>query len=713
MAWLGDLTPWRADWPAQGPDGWVPLQLRGVALRGLLAAGSRLRDADLCHADLSWADLREADLRGARLAQADLTLADLRDADLRQADLSGADLSGADLRGANLEGADLGGAALDWARYSGPAWPLMGDRAGADGALGADGRVAGHAAADGEPAVALGRYQRAMQHASAGRLELAERDLRAALRWVPESDIVRYQLGALALQRGDEETAQRWWRQALEQCPQPDRARLDLALLTARRDPTAALALLDGQPFAWADAVVSAWRSGGLQAAVQLVEARIGPTAATQWLQRLPPPQSAATREPADEAGERADLERLLADPRQPAWLWHGCIARALAIGDMALAQRADQRLRAVAPDQRLWSLGLQQLDMTSEAFAALVRTRRAALGRIQSLQWVALGVHGPTARLVCEAGTFYAKRYHGATRPAGSVAYTHRICRDLAARARWGEEVSIPVALADAHGDDVLVLGDDLLALYPAVDGHPRNDDGWTVADGVAAGGMLARLHLLASGLQAAGRPAGGVRTGTRILRSRDPAQAWLAALQRDPVCAVRLDRDGWGARLLPLIDATARRLQPLWQGCPRGLVHGDAGGGNLLWRSSGQLAGVVDWDLADADVWVWDLARTLDLAAVRWPQEAGHWPAIDAPLLRAILRGYEQVRPLQASERQALAVLIAASRIDLDASVLPLGTALEPEMAQWTWQAQWVRLSRAAAGAPELAEVLATAAD
>jgi hypothetical protein len=73
---------------------------------------------------------------------------------------------------------------------------------------------------------------------------------------------------------------------------------------------------------------------------------------------------------------EREALQEEVKDPHQPAWVWHGAIARALQVGDLGLAQRAEQRLHAVAPEERLWSLQLKQLDLTEQAFRELVRTR-------------------------------------------------------------------------------------------------------------------------------------------------------------------------------------------------------------------------------------------------------------------------------------------------------------------------------------------------
>lgn len=684
-----------------------PLDLRDTDLRDGRFAGADLRDADLQHATLTGADLAGADLRGARLTQADLALANLQGADLRNADLSGADLAGADLRGARLEGADLTGTDLQWASIDG----TMGLPAGILLLRRADGRVRGEAAPGDpdEPAPGLRAFGRGRAAHEAGRLGLAERHYAAAWRWVPDSDAVPYALAAVALERGDAIQAQAWLRAAIDADPQADRARLDLALLCLHRgEATQAREVL--QPavarIPGLDAVLHALASKPDQT-VDLLLAVTPDSPARRWVQRPPrPPSVRATvpdrlGDPAWRQGEHGDLLELLANRDRPAWVWHSVIARALRIGAMDLAQRAEQRLSRDLPEHRLWGLQLKHLDVTAEAFRSLVRTRAVNLGEVQSLAWVAIGVHGPTARLECEGGVVFAKRYVGTTRPLPSVQFTHRVCRNASERG-----LHVPVALMDSHGEDVLAFGEDLLALYPDVQGHSIADIDVDVQTAARTGELLAQVHRMLADLGTGpGRPRGGVRIGTRILRHPAPGQAWQVVVGQDPACAALVARNPLTTRLESLLDATARRLRRVLADCPPGLVHGDFGPGNVLERADGHLA-IVDWDLCDVDLPVWDLARAVDLLAVRWPGEPTLPVEVRTDVLSAMLQGYDQVRRLTRAERAALPVLMAASRVDLDASVLPVGASLEPELAPTVLQRLFQRLSRAAAGAPELAE-------
>ncbi len=707
--------------PARSGD--APLDLREVDLRGGLFSGADLNDADLRHACLELANLSGARLRGARLSAADLTLADLRGADLRGADLSGADLSGADLRDADLQGADLTSTQLEWSRPVGcrglPDDVRALPRAG-------DGRIRGkQAAEEDEPAAGLAAWERGRRAHHNGSLGEAERHYRVALAWVPESDAVRYGLGCVALERRDPQAALRWWREAVREQPAADRARVDAVILClADEDMQGATELL--QPLgARADkvgdaakAALAKGRAGDVDGAVAELQELVADSPALRWFQRPTTPPAPASAEASSQdliaklvdpvwvADERADLERMLQQGATEAWVWHAAIARAITIGAMDLAALAEQRLNRVAPEHRLWGIELRHLDLTGQAFEALVRTRRQRLGAIKRLCWVAIGAHGPTALLQCEGGTFYAKRYVGAGRPAASVAFTHRVSRVLAERG-----IRVPLPLGDRDGDEVMVFSDDLLALYPDMGGRSIGDEDIPVGEAAQVAALLATIHVRGGDMAGGGRPAGGIRVGTRVLRHVSPAAAWQLHMARDVDCAARFDNHPLRARLESLLTATGRRLAGVIERCPQVLVHGDFGPGNVLRRTDGGAWSVIDWDLCDVDLAVWDLARAIDRLSVYWATESGRPAEIRSAVAMAMRRAYEEVRPLNASERAALPILVAASRVDMDASVLPMCISLEPDAAEPVLGAMLARLSRAAAGAPEIADALSGA--
>lgn len=701
-----------------------PLDLREIDLREGLFAGADLSDAELGHARLTMADLSGANLRGARLGGADLALVDLRGADLSGADLSGADLSGADLRDACVTGADFDDTELAFANVRGAR--------GLPEAVAVrptkQGIVQGTTTAAGEPVAAMRAFERGRLAHAQGRLGEAERHYRQALAWVPESDAARYAMGCVALERKDPAAARRWWQAALDQHDGADRARLELAVLALwRSDLTEARRLLnggdgageDGPPARTAAACEAALAclAGQLpdaQARSQAVSALqevLGDCPSVRWF------NAEATSEPrhrqpdtaarvADEAwvlDERTDLAALTRGDEQPAWVWHGAVARAISIGAMDLAALAEQRLTRVAPEHRLWSLELRQLDRTGEAFEALVRTRHRALGAIRSVRWMAIGAHGPTARIDCESGVFFGKRYLAVSRPAASVAFTHRLTQAMA-----DHGVRVPLPIPDAAGQTTMAFADDLLALYPDMGGRSVADDDIDTEQAALLGSQLAAIHN--AGQEVAGgpgRPRRGVRAGSRIVRHRSPDAAFEAWLATHRATAAAFEHHAQKRRIMSLLRAVGRRLQSVVHRCAITICHGDFGPGNVLLTPDGPPA-VIDWDLADCDLAAWDLARTIDRVAVRWPDVPGEPTEIRLPIAAAIMAGYESRRTLHALERSAVPILVAASRVDLDATVLGICTPVQEDIAEPLLDRVATRLARAAAGMPELLDAM-----
>lgn len=703
------------------------LDLRDARLDEGDLRGVDLQDADLRHASLAAADLREANLRGARLNGADLTLADLHGADLRGADLTGAELHGADLRDADLQGAALDPGACVHARTAGArgldaSWTTLLPRAAGDevpsiSTSRSPSLAASHAA-----------IERGRRAHAAGRLGEAERRYREALGWQPDDPLPRWLAATVALERDEPDAAMRWLDETVRVDANATRAAVGAAALALRdgdvdaaarrldhalgtlmgRDDAAAEGSQDDASAALARAMLALRLDGPAAALDALTRGPLADDPAVRWAATPRPTRPSRQQRRSDEtaarvadeawvAAEHDALQETLADRDVPPWLLQSVLVRALTIGAMEIAARAETRLSRALPEARLWSVALRELDMTAEAITALVRTRRGRLGTIRSLRWLALGAHGPTARVETSSGVYFAKRMHGSTRPAASVAFTHRVLRTMHERG-----IVVPTPLPDRGGDDVLVFGDDTLALYRAVPGLGIGEDDLDADEATATGALLARIHDagrdLASGT---GRPPAGLRVGTHLLRTPSPGAAWQATVGRDAKAALWLESSGLGPAIEGRLDAIGRRVAGELAWLPPALVHGDLGPGNVL--LDGPAAGALDWDLADVDVAVWDLARTLDRCCVHWP--ARDPCEIRGTVARALLAGYQSVRPLRDGELALLPTLIAASRVDLDASVLQMLASQDPDAATHLLERSVVRLDRAVAGAPEIA--------
>jgi Ser/Thr protein kinase RdoA (MazF antagonist) len=186
-------------------------------------------------------------------------------------------------------------------------------------------------------------------------------------------------------------------------------------------------------------------------------------------------------------------------------------------------------------------------------------------------------------------------------------------------------------------------------------------------------------------------------------VFEARAPGALWRAELLAEPGLGAQLAAHPLFSRVPALLDLTSRSLRDALPACPRGVCHGDFAPHNLLARADGSLA-ILDWDLADLAPFVWDLARALDLFAVRWSMDAAAPPALNRPRLRAFLTAYAATRPLQPAERHVLPILIAASRLELDSRLLTLLGPVDPALLDAVLPRLHARLSYAAAGAPEL---------
>jgi homoserine kinase type II len=90
-----------------------------------------------------------------------------------------------------------------------------------------------------------------------------------------------------------------------------------------------------------------------------------------------------------------------------------------------------------------------------------------------------------------------------------------------------------------------------------------------------------------------------------------------------------------------------------------PRGLVHGDLFRDNVLFDAAGRLVALLDFESAFEGVLLFDVMVTM----LSWC----FGDDLDARLVRALVAGYEAVRPLEAVEREADALYTQACLVAL----------------------------------------------
>jgi homoserine kinase type II len=187
------------------------------------------------------------------------------------------------------------------------------------------------------------------------------------------------------------------------------------------------------------------------------------------------------------------------------------------------------------------------------------------------------------------------------------------------------------PAPRLDGRGFTVPVpVGGRPVALFPWQDGEVLCQARVTPAATAQVGDALARVHLALVGI---GAPRPGrfriedLRARLQVIGAAPDAE--LRALA--PAIAERLDR-----------AAVARDLA-----LPGGIVHGDLFRDNVLW-CDGAIVALLDFESAADGPWTYDLMVTV----LAWCYGAD----LDLDLVRAMLAGYQAVRPLSPAERAAL---------------------------------------------------------
>jgi homoserine kinase type II len=257
------------------------------------------------------------------------------------------------------------------------------------------------------------------------------------------------------------------------------------------------------------------------------------------------------------------------------------------------------------------------------------------AIGRqfgvdVTGLTAIAAGSVNSNYRLETAAGPSYLARIYEEVSRADAEAEAQLVERLATA----GIPTPRPAARVDGRGFTVpapSATGGRPVALFAWQDGEILCQARVTPAAAVRVGDALARLHL-------AGVHVGAPRPGRFRL---EDLHARLQAIGVAPDAELRA--------LAPAIaERLARAAAARDPGLPGGIVHGDLFRDNVLWRD-GAIVALLDFESAAAGSWAYDLMVTV----LAWCYGAD----LDLALVRAMLAGYQTVRPLTAAERSALA--------------------------------------------------------
>ncbi len=261
--------------------------------------------------------------------------------------------------------------------------------------------------------------------------------------------------------------------------------------------------------------------------------------------------------------------------------------------------------------------------------------------------------------------GNVFVKRHHHTVRDKDSLLEEHRWLAYLSAR-----EALVKKPLEDGAGETAIEIGEWTYEVHPTGEGLDvyETAQSWTpflsVGHARNAGRALARLHAASAGYDGPARKAATLVTSFNIFASENPWPELTRYIEARPTLRDYLSNRNWLAEaqetFLPLHERLRKFLpifQPLW-------THNDFHASNLFWSDASPNAAVtdiIDVGLADRTTAIHDIATAIERNSVEWLQihDTAHDP-FHLEQIRALLGGYEELRPLSREEAEAVVTLL-----------------------------------------------------
>lgn len=251
----------------------------------------------------------------------------------------------------------------------------------------------------------------------------------------------------------------------------------------------------------------------------------------------------------------------------------------------------------------------------------------RYELGELLSYKGIAEGVENTNYMVHTTAGTFILTLYEKRVDPR-DLPFFLGLMAHLQSRG-----VNCPLPVRDKRGEMLNPLGGRQAALITFLDGvWPRKP---TATHCLEVGRALARMHIAGDGF-------GLERSNALGLKDWRPLFEKFSAAADDILPG--LNR---------LIGDELRYLESSWpQDLPQGVIHADLFPDNVFFIGEA-LSGLIDFYFACNDILAYDIAVCLNA----WCFEKDF--AFNATKGRALLKGYEEIRPLSGAERAAMPTL------------------------------------------------------
>jgi Ser/Thr protein kinase RdoA (MazF antagonist) len=304
-----------------------------------------------------------------------------------------------------------------------------------------------------------------------------------------------------------------------------------------------------------------------------------------------------------------------------------------------------------------------------TEGEVAQLLGRVPSVGVVRGIRWRSPRPLSAAALVETASGPVFVKRHHASVRSAATLAEEHAFAGHLRARG-----IPLPPRFADDAGRTAMAMGAWVYEVQAPVRGNDiyRDAFSWSPVGGLrhahAAGAMLARFHLAASGYDRPQRATHILVARADILGALDPVAAVAAQLAERPALASYLaDRD-WRAELGATMAPWQRAAHAGVGRQPRLWTHGDWHVSNLCWSDASDTAAitdVLDLGLSAATFALFDLATAIERNAIAWlaiaEGEIGH---VDLAL--ALLEGYDTVRPLSEDDLDVVASVLPVVHVD-----------------------------------------------
>jgi len=268
------------------------------------------------------------------------------------------------------------------------------------------------------------------------------------------------------------------------------------------------------------------------------------------------------------------------------------------------------------------------------------------------------------------KSGRVFIKRHHRTVRSREGLLEEHRFLIHLHAKG-----APVPRVLSTVEGETAVVMGEWIFEVHEASGGVDIYQDAlsWTpflsTHHAFSAGQVLAQLHVAAEGFEAPARKPQPLVASFSIFAAADPATALESYLAARPALDADAETRKDCARALDVLAPFHAKLQPQLPQLSPLWTHNDLHASNLLWSSADTTARAtraIDFGLADRTNVAHDLAHMIERNIVEWLELDAESAQIDnVPLhldqLRAMLNGYQSVRPLSDAEAAALAPMTA----------------------------------------------------